>query len=207
MKISKVDPYNLIVEDNPLYPGIVGFPLSMIALYKLIQLISEGNVFNKEFFGTLVGFIITLFVTGFMTQFRKFHFNVGEKHLYWRCIGLFGFKSGTVPFSNIKKVVFEASPSWRTGKTHATIRLALSTNEGTIPLTHYNSGSIFKKECESIAKLVDDALGEDHSRFIEDSILELVSAGKKIQAVILAKEHYGFTLTEAKKFIDELKPS
>ena len=110
MKISKVDPYNLIVEDNPLYPGIVGVPLSMIALYKLIQLISEGNVFNKEFFGTLVCFIITLFVTGFMTQFRKFHFNVGEKHLYWRRIGLFGFKSGAVPFSNIKKSCLRRPP-------------------------------------------------------------------------------------------------
>jgi hypothetical protein len=86
-----------------------------------------------------------------------------------------------------------------------TYRLALTTNDGSIPMTRYFSGGEqYKKELESIAELIDGALGRDHQRFIEDSILELVAAGRRIDAVLLAREHYKFGLTEAKKFIDEL---
>ncbi len=71
---------------------------------------------------------------------------------------------------------------------------------------YFKAGEWYEKELESIAELIDGALGRDHKRFIEDSILELVAAGRKIDAVRLAREHYKLGLAEATKFIDELGP-
>ena len=204
MRISKADPYNLIVKDNPLYPGVIFVPLIFFMLYKLVERLGRSTDLDQEFFGMLAAVIIPFVGVGVMNVFTRFHFNIGERRLYWRRVGLFGFKCGTVNFSDIKKAVLESTSGGF--RYHATIRLALVTTDGTIPMTRYDSGTSFKADCESAAKLIHAALGKDHGKFIEDSILELVSAGKKLQAVRLAKEHYGFGLTEAKKFIDELKP-
>lgn len=201
MKISNTDSNNLTITDAPLYPGIVFLPTSVFAFYKLIERLCKSMEPDRELFGILAVVVIPLLVVGFMNEFTTFHFNIGERTLSWKCAGIFGRKGGTVLFSNIRKVVIETSYQRFT----TTYRLAITTNDGTIPMTrYYKAGERYKKELESIAELIGGAVGRDHKRFIEDSILELVAAGRRIDAVRLAREHYQFGLTEAKRFIDEL---
>ena len=204
MKVSRVDSSNLIIKDTPLYPGVVFFPVGLFGLYKLAERLSRSMDPDREFFGILAAVAMSWIAVGFMNEFTTFHFNIGERTLYWKRWGLFGRKSGDVPFSGIRKVVIETSYQRFT----TTYRLALATSSGGIPMTRYFSGGEqYKKELESIAELIDGALGKDHKRFIEDSILELVAAGKRIDAVRLAREHYKLGLAEAVKFIDELGPA
>ncbi len=201
MKITKTDSNNLIITDAPLYPGIVFLPASVFAFYKLIERLCKSMDPDRELFGILAGVVIPLLVVGFMNEFTTFHFKIGERALSWKRAGIFGRKGGTVLFSNIRKVVIETSHQRFT----TTYRLAITTNDGGIPMTrYYKAGERYKKELESIAELIGSAVGRDHERFIEDSILELVAAGRRIDAVRLAREHYKFGLTEAKRFIDDL---
>lgn len=207
MKVSRVDSNNLIIKDAPLYPGIVFLPWSAFAFYKLVEHLSRSMDPDRELFGTLASAVIPLIAVGLMNEFVSFHFNIGERTLSWKRTGLFGRKGGTVLFSDIRKVVIETSSEHSRVST-TTYRLAIKTNDDSIPMTrYYSGGERYKKELESIAELIDGALGRegrDHKRFIEDSILELVAAGRRIDAVRLAREHYKFGLTEAKRFIDEL---
>lgn len=201
MKISRVDSSNLIIKDTPLYPGIVWLPVCAFVLYKLVERLTLSLELDRDLFGMLAAIIIPLIAVGLMNEFTTFHFNIGERTLYWKRAGLFGRKKGSLPFSDIRKVIIETSSQRLT----TTYRLAIAAGDGSIPMTRYfNGGERYKKELESIAELIDGALGRDHKRFIEDSILELVAAGKKIDAVRLAREHYKLGLTEAVKFIDEL---
>jgi hypothetical protein len=201
MKISKTDSNNLIIIDTPLYPAIVCLPVSIFVFYKLVERLCKSMEPDRELFGILAGIGIMLLAVGFMNEFATFRFNIGERTLSWKRAGIFGRKGGTVLFSNIRKVVIETSHV----KFTTTFRLAITTNDGTIPMTrYYKAGERYKKELESIAELIGSAVGRDHKRFIEDSILELVAAGRRIDAVCLVREHYKLGLTEAKKFIDEL---
>jgi len=204
MKIGRVDSSNLIIKDAPLYPGIVWLPVSVFAFYKLAERLSSSMDPDKELFGILAAAVIPLIGVGLMNEFVRFHFNIGERTLSWKRTGLFGRKGGTVLFADIRKVVIETSSEHSRVST-TTYRLAVTTNDGNIPMTRYfKAGERYKKELESIAELIDGALGRDHKRFIEDSILELVATGRRIDAVRLVREHYRFGLTEAKRFIDEL---
>ncbi len=201
MKICKTNSNNLIITDTPLYPGIVWLPASVFAFYKLAERLCKSMDPDRELFGILAGAVIPLLVVGFMNEFVRFHFAIGERTLSWKRTGIFGRKGGTVLFGNIRKVMIETSHQRFT----TTYRLAITTNDGSIPMTrYYKAGERYKKELESIAELIGGALGKDHKRFIEDSILELVAAGRRIDAVRLVREHYKLGLTEARRFIDEL---
>lgn len=207
MKVSRVDSSNLIIKDTPLYPGIVFLPWSVFSFYMLVGRLSKSMHPDEELFAILASAVIPLIAVGLMNEFTRLHFNIGERTLSWKRAGLFGRKGGTVLFSDIRNVVIETSSEHSRVST-TTYRLAIKTSDGSIPMTrYYSGGERYKKELESIAELIDSALGKegrDRRRFIEDCILELVAAGRRIDAVRLTREHYKFGLTEAKRFIDEL---
>lgn len=204
MKVGRADSSNLIIKDAPLYPGIVFLPVSVFAFYKLAERLCRSTDPDKELFGILAVAVFPLIGVGLMNEFVRFHFNIRKRTLYWKRTGLFGRKGGSVLFSDIRKVVIETS-SDHSRLSPTTYRLAITTNDSSIPMTRYfKAGEQYKKNLESIAELIDVALGRDHKRFIEDSILKLVAAGRRINAIRLAREHYKIGLAEATRFIDEL---
>ena len=44
----------------------------------------------------------------------------------------------------------------------------------------------------------------DQNQQIETDILELALAGRKIDAIAMARQRYGYDLTKAKQFVEEL---
>jgi len=57
---------------------------------------------------------------------------------------------------------------------------------------------------ESDDKFKTDSTVQLDGKELDDMILDRIIKGDKFDAIVLAKRHYGYTTTEAKKFIDEL---
>jgi uncharacterized membrane protein affecting hemolysin expression len=90
----------------------------------------------------------------------------------------------------------------------------LITNKGKWPINIYKTNekqiritfsSVNKKEGEKIANLIRKMIDKDGTSLIEDSINELASSDRIMDATILAKEHYGLGLTEAMKRVRKMK--
>lgn len=59
-----------------------------------------------------------------------------------------------------------------------------------------------------LAKVVDqNSTGQatEKQKAMEDQIVQLIQTGETIQAIKLARKRYGFSLTDAKQFVDELR--
>jgi hypothetical protein len=73
-----------------------------------------------------------------------------------------------------------------------------------IPLTETHSGNGLR--AEKVRSVINQALEVKlgPNQQMENDILELALAGRKIDAIALAQARYGYNLTQAKKFVEGL---
>lgn len=198
MKIKRADQTELVIEDFSLVPWLVFFPASLFVLWKIVERQLNQPTFDMDLVWELVAFLGFFLATALFGERSLFSFRVEERRLIWSRAGLLGRKAGTVPFGQIRKALVQTGHSGRP----LTWRVALLIDGGELPLSRSYQGGA-KEACEEIARAIREML-EQEGDLIEESILAMIIAGNKLEAIKLAREHYGMGLTEAKRFVEEL---
>jgi hypothetical protein len=134
------------------------------------------------------------------TKRSEFNFDFVQKNLTWRRRGLFTNTGGIVPLEQITRAAVESHQD----DSVTTYRVVLKTAHGSVPLT--DSYSSNRETADRIRTAINDALKltSTPSEQIETDILDLALAGRKIDAIALARQRYGYDLTQAKQFVEGL---
>ena len=198
MKIKEFDDHALVIEDYPLWVGMICFPAGAVCAYRGIrEMVRSSGKIEPILAGALL-----LFVVGAIA-FKKsvFDFDLEKRDLKWRRTGTFGRKGGTVPFGEIRSAVIQIHSVGRS----PTYRLALMIGGEELPITeNYSAGA--RERCETVRSAIYKALQIDISPEAagENDILEMARRGWKIQAMTLARQRRKMSLAEAKNYVDGL---
>jgi hypothetical protein len=200
MKITRQDSSALVIVDFPWLMGLIVFPAALALLYAAVA----AGVHHKgisQMLGFGAGGLVTVLVGSLFVKRAVFEFDLVRRELAWRRRGIFGERNGAVPLDRIRRAVVQSMNS----SDGTTYRVALLTDDGDLPLTDaYSSGQSNKKR---ISDTINRALNIDQSdpqAAIEDEILDLARSGKKIEAIRLTRERYGYDLAKAKDFVEGL---
>jgi hypothetical protein len=197
MKITQQDQSALVIQDFPYLIGVIAFPAALFLLYKSIATaVHSGLTRNAIGAGFGAGFF---FLVGVLfTRRSVFEFDLIHRQLRWRRGGLFSHQQGLVPFEQIRSATVQ---SLNSSGTH-TYRVAVLTNEGEIPVTEAYSTGI--ESPERVRNAINGVLNTAPANQLENDIQELALAGRKIDAISLARTRYGYDLTQAKEFVEGL---
>jgi hypothetical protein len=150
--------------------------------------------------GGLVGFGILEFA--FLLYYEKsvFVFDTNSQWMRWTRYRFFRWKSGQLPFSQISNAVLQTQMGDHSGTPSR--RIVLLTTEGKLPLTiTYQPDEVQ----ETIAERIRALLKKPPETLVSDSLVEMVKQRRTIEAVRLLRHEEGFSLTEAKNFVDDIK--
>jgi hypothetical protein len=197
MKITRQDSSALVVVDFPWLLGFFIFPFAAALLYIAVSTAVRGQGIG----GTVAygaGALVVAFAGSFFVKRCAFEFDLVRRECTWRRRGIFGERSGTLPFDCIRHCVVQSTTSNNT----TTYRITLQTEDGDIPLTQaYTTG---EQRPRSVCETINRTLNLQPQAAIEDEILDLARKGQKIEAIRLARERYGYDLTRAKDFVEGL---
>jgi hypothetical protein len=197
MKIKRQDSAALVVVDFPWLLGLIFFPFAGGLLY-----VAVSNAVRGKGIGSVLAFGAGALFLGLITSvFVKrcvFEFDLVRRECTWRRRGVFGARGGTVPFDRIRRCVVQSMRSDNT----TTYRITLQTDDGDVPLTQaYTTG---ERRPQTVCEVINRTLNLQPQAAIEDEILDLARRGRKIEAIRLARERYGYDLAKAKDFIEGL---
>lgn len=161
----------------------------------------------RSFTRILLGFaaaLLPLSIAAILDGVR-FHFDGLKRRVFWRRKNFFRTHSGELGFGEITEVRLAAlaDPERRKGKNQQCYRVVLATGTGELPLS--NVWTVDLRGQTKIAEAICAVLGKGAPVGVQNSVDELVEAGRTIDAVKLARERFGLGLTEAKKLVDEKK--
>jgi hypothetical protein len=200
MHVKRFDDQRLVIVDFPFWIGLICFPLSFLFLCLFLAHLLNGERRIQDWFTSLFGFSITFACAAVFTKRSVFDFDLASRQLSWHRRGIFGRRSGQVPFSDIRSVNVECCASSR--QRRLCYRVALHAATTTIPLTEsYSSGQ--NKHCNSVRAQIARALGTDIPN-VDDDILALALAGRTRDAALFAGAHYDLDDSKAKRFVDDL---
>jgi hypothetical protein len=196
MKITQQDQSALIIEDFPYVIGAIAFPAALFMLYQAIATAVRGGR-TRDAVGAAIAALMFFFGGAVFTKRNVFEFDLVHRQLRWKRGGLFSRQHGLVPFDQIRSATVQSL----SGDT-ATYRVAVLTQEGEIPLTDAYSAGI--EPAERIRTAINNLLNAPPANEMENDIQELALAGRKIDAIRLARTRYGYDLAQAKAFVDGL---
>ena len=213
MRITRSDNDALVIVDFPYWIGAIAFPTAAImlaaaavALYWRSAAAAAAAVGRPaplgDIVGPAVGALICFAGGAFFTKRSEFRFDRAARLLTWRRRGLFTRVGGVLPFDQVRRALVDAHADGDGGPTYA---IVLATDAGRIPLTDaYWSGARAKYDAirDAINATLSVATTADEQ--VETEILELALAGRKIDAVALARKRYGYDLAQAEQFVDGL---
>ncbi|MCI0331128.1 MAG: hypothetical protein L0196_09345 [candidate division Zixibacteria bacterium] len=163
----------------------------------------------RSFTRILLGFVAALLPLSIAAILDgvRFEFDGLKRRLFWRRKNFFRTRSGELGFDEITDVYLGAlgeadfeRRKWK-GKVQQVYRVVLATGSGELPLS--NAWSADERAQTKIAEAVCAVLGKSAPVTKKNSFDDLVAAGQNIDAVKLARERLGLSLTEAKKLIDD----
>ena len=206
MKITRSDQEKLVIVD---FPYGYGVPMLIVALailgHFLWQFAHEGTK-HVEWIGHIFGFALPFLGAILLLKRSVFEFDLARRQLVWSRVGIFGWKGGTVPFSQIKSAYVDSSSD----SDGTTYRVSLMLLEGVLPLTTTLSGGIGAK-CNTIRDMINEALGvatqlpeggEDGRN--DGDIRALVASGRKIAAIEQVRMRRKCSLLEAKTIVEAM---
>lgn len=200
MRITRSDHRNLVIVDFPYLIGVIAFPCAAFMASIAVQAIARHS-HTGDIVGPILGALLFFGGGAVFTKRSEFDFDFVSRKLTWRRRGLFTNAGGVVPLDQIKSATVESTSDSDSGMTY---RVALRTTSGPIPLTESYDGN--REIADRVRTVINEALKVtlDQSEQIENDILELALAGRKIDAIALARTRYGYDLTKAKQFVEEL---
>jgi hypothetical protein len=200
MKITRQDNSALVIVDFPWLMGLILFPGGLALLYAAVSAAVRHRGIGQTL-GFAGGGLLALLLGAVLVKRAVFEFDLVRRELTWRRSGIFGQRSGAVPFDRIRRAVVQSMSS----SDGTTYRVALLTEDGDLPVTDaYSSGERNKKR---ISETINRALNleqADPQEAMDDQILDLARSGKKIEAIRLTRERYGYSLAKAKDFVEGL---
>jgi hypothetical protein len=197
MKITRQDSSALVVVDFPWILGLVAFPSALALLYATVSAAVRRAGIGQVLICGASGLFVTL-IAALLVKRCVFDFDLVRREVTWRRRGIFGLRTGTVPFDRIRGAVVQSMNSGN----GTTYRIALITRDGDVPLTQaYSTGA---QRPQRVCETINRVLNFDPQIAMEDEILALAQSGKKIDAIRLARERYGYDLAKAKDFVEGL---
>jgi hypothetical protein len=199
MHIKRNDNQRLILID---FPFMVLVPILIPTAGIIYLLIAVAGDWEMKcfFLAFIIGWdaILLLFV-----KLSIFEFDLVERRLVWIQRGVYRKKGGTLPFDQIQGAKVDILSSGD----GTSYRLALSTQQGTVPMMGSYTGHgrpTVAKALGQIAAAVNEALKTNPASEMEDEILALASAGQHLAAVQMARQRFGWDLNQANKFVEGL---
>lgn len=199
MKITRRDNRALVIVDFPYLIGAIAFPAVVFLLYHAVAALRRGGR-TGEVVGAGVGAL--LFFTGgaLFTQRNRFEFDLVARRLTWSRRGLFTRACGTVPFDRLRHAAVQTLSSGGGGSGTHRVVLVL-TDGGELPLTRAYDAD--REAAERARTAINEVLGA-LATGPDDDIRSLARAGRTIDAIALARTHYGYDLARAKEFVEAL---
>ena len=190
--------HSLTLTDFPYLIGVIAFPAAAAMAYHAARAFHEGHP-TRDVVGAAFGTFFFFIAGALFTQRSHFEFDSAARQLHWSRHSLFTHAAGTLPFDQIRHAVVQSSDSGNSATTRVVLVLADNSH---LPFTRaYSSGSAAERARTAINEIL-----AVPATTPDDDILQLVLAGNKIEAIRLARTHYGYDLTQAKAFIDSLAP-
>lgn len=90
MKIKRSGPLELVIEDFPLFPGLVTLPAALFMLWKIQERFHEPLAFDMDLIGPVIAFLGFFFATALFNERSLFIFRIYERRLIWKRVGLLG---------------------------------------------------------------------------------------------------------------------
>jgi|SRR5688500_2545154 len=199
MRITRSDTRRLVVVDFPYLIGAICFPCAAFMGGRAALLLWRGD-WSGDLCGLSVGALLFFLGGTLGTKRSEFDFDLVERKLRWKRRGLFTNTGGVVPIDQIRHASVESMSS----DGDYTYRVVVHTNSGAIPLTEAYDGN--RDKADRVRTAINDALQLklDADKQLETDILDLTLAGRKIDAIGLARQRYGYDLTTAKDFVESL---
>jgi hypothetical protein len=148
------------------------------------------------------------FFIGFLVAYERtwFEFNLALSCVRWSRTRWWSNQEGFLLFTRVKSVVLQTS----LGETATcpSYRIALISDQGELPLTTAYAGGMHR-EYEAIVARIRTllSLSPSSSDILMDSVRVMLEQGRKIDAIRLVSHHKGLSLTEAKRFVEQLQRS
>jgi hypothetical protein len=201
MKITRSDNRALIILDFPYLIGILGYPLAAFLFVQSVACFAGQGIRSEQGWATALGTFLAFTVSTVFTKRSEFHFDFIARELRWKRRGLFTNQVGAVPFDQIRSAAIETNTD---GEGSDTTRPVLKTASGVLGITDASSSNTARHR--QICDAINRALGvsRDTAKEIETQILEYALAGKKMEAIKLARSRYGYDLGQAKEFVEGL---
>jgi len=196
MKITR-DKHFLTLTDFPYLFGVIAFPAAAFLAYHAVVAFHRAEP-TRDVVGATFGALFFFAAGALFTQRCHFEFDRAAQQLHWSRRDLFTRAAGTLPFDQIRHAVVQSLHSRGTSMT-TRVALVLADNSH-LPLTRaYSTGGAAERARVAINELL-----AVPATTPDDDILQLVLAGNKVDAIRLARTHYGYDLAQAKAFIDSL---
>jgi hypothetical protein len=199
MKIARRDDSMLRVVDFPIDVGVASSIFVVFALMALIHDVVSGVYSTQRLLGISACAITGLLVAAFFIKRSIFEFDRQRQLLMWRRGGLFGAKSGRVPFDRIRSATVESI----TGDGSALrYRTAVVTNEGTLPITEYYTLGAGER-CEQMRDEINRIVHPGAPSTVENDIREMARDEHSVRAVAMAKQKLGLSTSDAVRFVSD----
>jgi hypothetical protein len=143
----------------------------------------------------------------------SFTFDQLQQQMTWKKTGIFGSKSGVVPFAQIRWAYVENDPNQFAAPARGSgsyTRLTLALLEGSMPFSGVyssNAAAGWERARDAINDFLGRKPGEGPMGTPDDDIRKLVKAGQLVEAIKLVRERLDCSLDEAKQIVDDLKSS
>ena len=198
MKITK-DSQDLVVIEHK--PGLFEYVLSIASIfliYTFFEILLLTPEDKKNLLGAALGCIFIISALALFYEQNEFKFNPISRQLSWKRNRFYKKTEGMLFFHNIKKVVIQTY-----SKKNSTLsRVVLKTDSEDLPLTISYIGN---HGCRKVTDKLHSLLEFESRDLVMDSVFEMVSKGKEIEAIKLLRNKKRISLTEAKNIVDDLR--
>jgi hypothetical protein len=173
------------------------------AIPVLLAMDSGATTTGRTWIGGLVAAGLLAVVAAAVVDL-EYRFDPRARLVSWRRARLFGRRTGSVAYADIRDVLVRAETE-RDEDAHRSRtvwRLELVTSDGTLSLT--NQRALRPDEHEVVADLLRTVIGLP-APHPEEGVARLARAGYLVDAVALARRQLGCTLDDASALVDRLR--
>jgi hypothetical protein len=185
-----------VTADSTVLPAIFalcGLAILIVGTRSWLQ----GDADMAKLAGAIIGGMMFLGAGAAFFERGRFIFDPGTRTVGWSRRRLRSERSGRLTFDQIKCVVLQRG----SGEKSAMLRIALIMEEGELPITASYGGN--NRHLQDGANAMRRVLGLGGD-LAEDSILAAVRAGRRFDAIAIARTMRGLDSTEAKRLVDEI---
>jgi len=197
MNVIQKTPYLLVVKTESIFATIFGFSFVLLAGLAAYSYITYSGTIQKEIFYGQAFTAVTLLLM-LLVFFEKsvFEFDRLKQQVRWRKQTVFKRHQGMLRFDAIRSIAVQTSNNDES----QTMRVAIISESGTIPLTRVYSGNI--QHMIQIAGLLNRWVLNQSPDLIKQSIRNSLVENRRVDAAMMLRNHYPLSMTEAKQFLD-----